>query len=838
MRHIIKRQLQPALPFQFRWWMPGTLVVAITFAFGLFLYASRESAGAAWSQVGSHGWWVLTTILHLPFLGILVFLIIGMGERLGFYWKGHAPEKPGKMPAVYPTVCVQLPMFNEHTVARRVIEAAANMHWPTDRFSIQVLDDSTDEGTRRLVEQVSAEVRARGIDCRVLHRTNRHGYKAGALEAGRQQTEAEFLVIFDADFMPPADFLLRTIPHFYQQDGQPDPELALVQAQWGHLNHDESALTLSQSLWVDDHHTLQMAWRSAAWKFINFTGTAGVWRAAAIEAAGGWRAASLVEDGELSFRVLFAGYRTKFVKEIVVPAELPATYTAYKAQQKRWTQGWVQVQRLHLRTLLFDYRTSLLRRLQLLYMMCISWQWPLWAVWMLVLPFAILTGLWLGALNPALGVAVYLVPSVVWLMVSATITTLETKHTYTEPLTRKNFLTRFGRVIPLAALGTGMLAHQVNAFAEGLFGPLNSEFERTPKAASVTRRDMQLNAPTTGRPSVFRKIDHVKFHWPYILGELFFIAFQLTWAVLFAVAGLYWGALAATLVACCVIYLAFFYGDHAGKVLFVFDQGRLLSIAQDVWHNALERRQVYTQQLGMVTFFLILLSMAGQFSKYMVGHDTLTGLAPLFYVDQEHNIPTYFSVLLLLFAALLLAVITIINNKQRNPHKTKWGILSIGFLFMAIDEAFQYHERLNIPVGNLFGDGNFGVFYFPWTIPGMALVFVLGLYFLRFLWELPARTRFIFVLAATLYIGGAIGVELIGSRHAELYGFENWAYSMIVTVEEGLEMAGLIVFIGALLNYCADNITNRAKLAHKPISLSRLVTQIFGNGRENSTASS
>jgi len=805
MRNTLERQLQPTLPFQFRWWMPSVLVIAIIIAAGLFLTAARATAGAAWFAVGSPGWWLLTGVLHLPFFGILLFLIIGIGERLGFYWKGRAPEQPGKMPAVYPTVCVQLPMFNEHTVARRVIEAVANMQWPADRFSIQVLDDSTDEGTRRLVERVSAEVRARGIDCRVLHRTDRHGYKAGALEAGRRQTAAEFLVIFDADFVPPADFLLRTIPHFYQPDGQPDTDLALVQTQWGHLNHNQSALTLAQSLWVDDHHTLQMAWRSAAWKFVNFTGTAGVWRAAAIEAAGGWRAASLVEDGELSFRVLFAGYRTKFVKEIVTPAELPATFTAYKAQQKRWTQGWVQVQRLHLRTLLFDYSTSWLRRLQLLYLMCISWQWPLWAVWMLALPFAILTGLWLGALNPWLGVAVYLIPSAVWLTVSATITALETKHTYAEPLTLRGFMGRFGRAFPLAALGAGMLAHQVNAFAEGLFGPLHSEFERTPKAASVTRQDMRRNAPTTGRPSVFRKIDHVKFHWPYILGELFFVTFQLAWAVIFAILGLYWGALAATLVACCVIYLAFFYGDHAGKVCFVVDQDELLASIQGMWRNVLERNRSYAGILGAVVLLLLLLSVAGQFATYVVEHAFLTELAPLFYVDQEHNIPTYFSVLLILLAAFLLVIIARNKGGQRLPHASKWMILAFGFFLMAIDEAFEFHERLNIPVGELLGDGAIGVFYFPWTIPAMALVVVLGLYFLRFLLDLPAATRFWFMMAAIIYLGGAIGIELIGSHHAELYGYENWAYSLIVTLEEGLEMAGLIVFIWALLNNCARN---------------------------------
>jgi cellulose synthase/poly-beta-1,6-N-acetylglucosamine synthase-like glycosyltransferase len=793
---------QPILQVGLRWWMPGILVILMTVAAGLFLNRARENGEAAWVEVGSAGWWGLTAVLHLPFLGILFFLIMGIVERLGHYWKGRAAAQPGQMPQLFPTVCVQLPMFNEHTVARRVIEATARMQWPADRFSIQVLDDSTDEYTRRLVEQVSAEVRAQGIDCRVLHRTNRYGYKAGALEVGRQHTDAEFLVIFDADFMPPADFLLRTIPHFYQPDGQPDADLALVQAQWGHLNHDQSALTQAQSLWVDDHHTLQMAWRSASLNFVNFTGTAGVWRASAIEAAGGWRATSLVEDGELSFRVLFAGYRTKFVKEIVVPAELPATYTAYKAQQKRWTQGWVQVQRLHLRTLLFDYPASPLRRLQLLYLMCISWQWPLWAIWMLVVPFAILTGLWLGALNPQLGLAIYLIPSALWLTVSGVITARETKYTYAEPLDRTSFWSRFGRVVPLAAIGTGMLAHQVNAFAEGLFGPLNSEFERTPKAASVTHGETH-NTPAAGRAPVFKKIDQVKVHWPYVLGELFFITYQLVWAVHFASSGLYWSALAATLVAGCVLYLAFFYGDHAGKVCFVLDQDRLLASVQDLWRSTLESRQFYTRLLGAVAFLLVLLSLGGQFARFELGDPYFYGLVPLFYIDTEQNVPTTFSVFLILIAAFLLAVITKLAGLQKSPHASKWATLSFGFLLMALDEALQFHERLNIPIGKLLGDGTLGVFYFPWVIPGIVLVFTMGLFFLKFLWALPVLTRVQFLLAAILYVGGAIGVELIGSRHAELHGYENWTYSLIATVEESLEMAGLVVFIGALLNYCA-----------------------------------
>lgn len=561
------RALQPS----FRWWMPGAML--FVGAAGLLAYLASQGLGESGLAVGSAEWWIVTTTLHLPFIAIVIFLALGVAERLGFYWKGRAPEQPGRMPEPYPTVCVQLPMFNEHAVARRAIEAAANMTWPPSRLSIQVLDDSTDEDTRKLVEQVSAEARARGIDCRVLHRADRKGYKAGALEAGRRQTRAEYLAIFDSDFVPPADFLLRAIPHFYDAAGEPNVGLALVQAQWGHLNHDESALTLSQSLWVDDHHTLQMAWRSAAHQFVNFTGTAGVWRASAIEAAGGWKSSSLVEDCELSFRSLFAGYRTKFVKEIVAPAELPATVTAYKAQQKRWTQGWVQLQRMHLRTMASGYRASLPRRVHLLYHMCISWQWALWAIWMLVLPMLIYTNHWLGALSPAAGMALYLLPTVVWLGLSSTLASLETRHTYAGPLTAASFLRRAARVIPNVVISTGMLPHQFSAFCEGLFGSMHSVFERTPKAASVTQQAARV--PAAEKSTATKRAQRVKIHWPYVLAELFFCAYFAAWAALFASAGLIWCAAISGYMLSCILYLAYHYGDHDGKVLFVLDRGVL-----------------------------------------------------------------------------------------------------------------------------------------------------------------------------------------------------------------------------------------------------------------------
>jgi hypothetical protein len=209
--------------------------------------------------------------------------------------------------------------------------------------------------------------------------------------------------------------------------------------------------------------------------------------------------------------------------------------------------------------------------------------------------------------------------------------------------------------------------------------------------------------------------------------------------------------------------------------------------------------------LGAVAFLLVLASIGGQLTKYLLGHDHVYGLVRLFYVDAEQNIPTLFSVLLLFCAALLLTVITVLKKKEKDPDVSRWANLAFGFLFMAVDEASSIHEKLVTPVRGLLGDGPIGIFYFAWVIPGIAVVFVLTLFFLRFLLRLPAKSRVTFMVAATLFIGGALGLEFVGGRYAELHGHGNLTYSMIATVEESLEMAGVIVFIYALLKYIADN---------------------------------
>jgi hypothetical protein len=207
--------------------------------------------------------------------------------------------------------------------------------------------------------------------------------------------------------------------------------------------------------------------------------------------------------------------------------------------------------------------------------------------------------------------------------------------------------------------------------------------------------------------------------------------------------------------------------------------------------------------LGGVAFFLVLASIAGQLMFYMTGNK-LYGLVLLFDIDAEYNIPTFFSMFLLLFAALLLSVITILERKRTASHVFHWAILSLGFLIMAVDEIVCIHERLVSPMRRLLGDGNHGIFHFAWVIPGIALVLVLALFFLKFWFRLRSKTRLTFLIAAAIYIGGCIGFELIGGYYDELYGLHNLTYSMLTTVEESLEIAGVIFFIWGLLVYLAD----------------------------------
>ncbi len=248
-------------------------------------------------------------------------------------------------PANWPMVTVQLPLYNEMYVATRLIDSVCRLEYPRDRLEIQVLDDSTDE-TSKLVSERVQHYLSEGFRIHHLHRTHRHGFKAGALAAGLAKARGDLLAVFDADFSPRPDFLEQTVPHLT------DPGVGMVQARWEHINRHYSLLTRIQAILLDGHFVIEHAARHASGRFFNFNGTAGIWRKEAIVDAGGWQHDTLTEDLDLSFRAQLRGWRFIFLPAVTAPAELPVDIHAFKLQQFRWAKGSIQTARKLLDTIL------------------------------------------------------------------------------------------------------------------------------------------------------------------------------------------------------------------------------------------------------------------------------------------------------------------------------------------------------------------------------------------------------------------------------------------------------------------------------------------------------
>src|SRR5262249_47355778 len=234
-----------------------------------------------------------------------------------------------------PIVTIQLPLYNELYVADRLIEAVCKIEYPRELLGVQVLDDSTDE-TRNVAEMSVRRLADQGVDIKYYHRTDRKGFKAGALEAGLKVARGELIAIFDADFIPPADFLSRLLPYFS------DHKVGMVQARWGHINRDYSLLTKIQAILLDGHFVLEHGGRNRGGQFFTVHGTAGVWRRDAINEAGGWQHDTLTEDLDLSYRAQLRGWRFVFVSDLIAPAEVPVEMNAFKSQQHRWAKGSIQ----------------------------------------------------------------------------------------------------------------------------------------------------------------------------------------------------------------------------------------------------------------------------------------------------------------------------------------------------------------------------------------------------------------------------------------------------------------------------------------------------------------
>jgi hypothetical protein len=237
-----------------------------------------------------------------------------------------------------PRVTIQLPIFNEATVAARLIAATGRIDYPSGKLEIQVLDDSTDE-TLRIAREAVEELASRGIDAQHVRRPHRHGYKAGALHYGLATAKGELVAVFDADFVPQPDFLRQVVGHFQ------DSRVGMVQTRWAHMNRERSLFTEVQALLLDGHHMIENRARFGAGHMWNFSGTGGIWRRAAIEAAGGWQHDTLTEDLDLSYRAQLAGYRFVYRSDVLTPSELPEEMSAFRAQQFRWAKGTLQTAR-------------------------------------------------------------------------------------------------------------------------------------------------------------------------------------------------------------------------------------------------------------------------------------------------------------------------------------------------------------------------------------------------------------------------------------------------------------------------------------------------------------
>ncbi len=278
------------------------------------------------------------SILILYTLSLFIIFIFSVGQAYLIFFYLKSKREKITIPVLQnniPKVTIQLPLYNELYVVERLIDAVCAIDYPKSKLEIQVLDDSNDDSLA-LTLKIIAEKKALGIDIVHITRTKNTGFKAGALQNGLSIAKGEFIAIFDADFLPERDFLLQLIPYFNQ------PEIGMVQSRWGHINQNYSLLTKVQGFGLDGHFTIEQTGRNKAGLFMNFNGTAGIWRKTCIESAGGWQHDTLTEDLDLSYRAQLQGWKFKYVEDVATPAELPIELNAFRSQQHRWTKGAIE----------------------------------------------------------------------------------------------------------------------------------------------------------------------------------------------------------------------------------------------------------------------------------------------------------------------------------------------------------------------------------------------------------------------------------------------------------------------------------------------------------------
>ncbi len=407
---------------------------------------------------------VAVITLYLMVLTILGIYGFHRAHLVYLFWRhrGNVITPPTEFVEL-PLVTIQLPMFNELYVAERLLDSVALIDYPKDRLELQVLDDSLDE-TVDIVAKKVAELKAQGFDISHIHRTDRTGFKAGALEHGMKTAKGAFLMVFDADFVPTPSIVKKLIHHFT------DPKVAMVQARWDHLNRDYSMLTRAQALMLDGHFVIEHIARNRSGRFFNFNGTAGIWRKTAIIDAGGWQHDTITEDMDLSFRAQIRGWKFIYVPDAVAPAEVPCEMNSFKGQQFRWAKGSAQTTK---KILPMVMRADL------------PWKIKLEAVFHLTNNFAYLFLVALACLqlpnmllrrhidNPTL--LLLDVPLFVATSGSIILFYLSTHH-----FLYQNIWVAVRRLPLMMALGIGLSLNNAHAVLEGLFSD-DAEFVRTAK---------------------------------------------------------------------------------------------------------------------------------------------------------------------------------------------------------------------------------------------------------------------------------------------------------------------------------------------------------------------
>ena len=378
-----------------------------------------------------------------------------------------------------PSVLVQLPLYNESCVAQRVIDAACSLEYPADRLHVQVLDDSND-GSEAQVAAVVRRWAACGVNVMHLWRPRREGFKAGALAAGLRMSSADLVAMFDADFVPPRDFLQRLIPAFQ------DPRVGMVQARWGHLNRHDALLTEAQGALLDAHFVHEHGGRFARGLFFNFNGTCGIWRRAAILDAGGWSSRTLTEDLDLSYRAQLLGWRFVYRPDVVVPGELPAGVRAFKAQQYRWAKGSIETARWLLPKI-WGARLSMRQRVEATVHLGGNMAYPLVLLLALLVPFAHMTD------NAIISPVVALLDALLLLLSTVALLAF-----YGLALHRSGAPRRSLMFLPVAmSLGAALAINNTRAVFSAFAGRRES-FVRTPKVGTSGPKDVGLRPAGSG----------------------------------------------------------------------------------------------------------------------------------------------------------------------------------------------------------------------------------------------------------------------------------------------------------------------------------------------------